>query len=81
MIDEFIDGRRADFRLQHRRRALVNFERLTTLTTFEIAEIVIRAAHGLKLPPVQISAKSVKNYDDSSRQELRRQQPMMSKAV
>ena len=37
------------------------------LTTFEIAEIFIKAAHGLKLPPVQISAKSVKNYDNSSR--------------
>ena len=41
--------------------------KLTTLTTFEIAEIFIKAAHGLKLPPVQISAEFVKNYDDSSR--------------
>ena len=29
MIDEFIDSRRADYRLQHRRRALVNLERQT----------------------------------------------------
>ena len=29
MIAEFVDGRRADFRLQHQRRALVNFERQT----------------------------------------------------
>ena len=41
--------------------------KVTALTTFEIAEIFIKAAHGLKLPPVQISAKSVKNYDNSSR--------------
>ena len=41
--------------------------KLTALMTFEIAEIFIKAAHGLKLPPVKISAKFVKNYDDSSR--------------
>ena len=40
--------------------------KLKALMTFEIAEIFIKAAHGLKLPPVQISAKFVKNYDDSS---------------
>ena len=40
--------------------------KLTTLTTSEIAEIFIKAAHGLKLPPVLISAESVKNYDNSS---------------
>ena len=41
--------------------------KLTALTTSEIAEIFIKAAHGLKLPPVQISGKSVKNYADTSR--------------
>ena len=40
--------------------------KVTALTTFEIAEIFIKAAHGLKLPPVQISVISVKNYDNSS---------------
>ena len=41
--------------------------KLTALTTFDIAEIFIKAACGLKLPLVQISAESIKNYDDSSR--------------
>ena len=40
--------------------------KVTALTTFEIAVIFIKAAHGLKIPPVQISAKTIKNYDNSS---------------
>ena len=40
--------------------------KVTAFTTFEIADIFIKAAHEWNLPPVEISAKSVKNYDNSS---------------
>ena len=41
--------------------------KVTAFTTFEIADIFIKAAHGWNLPPVEILGKSVKNYDNNSR--------------